>query len=206
MQKLVLKFTSLMVAMLLLSGIGFAVTPVSLTSEEATLGGFGTDIASFSKIAADLFKRPEITDTDVQSAKRSADSAKARLSSVQQALQSSIDKLKAAGLWDKLDTALAAGTSDKSGYSVIVNAGGAKKVLEDAIATAKIGNVELSGVIDSLVAKEAKKLTPSNTATVGCRIARARYTLSTAILGTASQGATSGLLAACRDATYDPFK
>lgn len=206
MQKLVLNFTSLIVAMLFLSGIGLAATPVSLTSEEATLGGFATDIASFSKIAADLFKKPEIIDSDVQSARTSADSAKRRLSSVQQALQSSIDKLKAAGQWDKLDTALAAGTSDKSGFSVIVNAGGARKVLEDGLATAKIGNVELDGVINSLVAKEAKKLTPTNTATVGCRIARARYTLSTAILGTASQSASSALQAACRDATYDPFK
>jgi hypothetical protein len=206
MHKLILTFTSLMVAVFLLSGVGFAAAPVNLTSEEATLDGFGNDIGSFSKIAADLFKRPEITAVDVQSAQRSADSAKRRLSQVQQALQSSIDKLKAAGLWDKLDTALAAGTTDKSGFAVIVNAGGARKVLEDAVATAKIGDVELNGVINSLVAKEAKKLTPVGSATLGCRIARARYTLSTAILGTASQRAAGAAHDACRDATYDPFK
>lgn len=206
MQKLILAFTGLMVTMFLFSGVGFAAAPVNLTSEEATLDGFGNDMSSFTKIAADLFKKPEITATDVQSAQRAAESAKRRLSPVQQAIQSSIDKLKAAGLWDKLDTALAAGTNDKSGFAAITSAGGAKKVLEDGVATAKIGDTELNGVIDSLIAKEAKKLAPAGNATVGCRIARARYTISTAVLGTASQGATSGLLNACRDATYDPFK
>lgn len=118
-----------------------------LTAEKQALTSFADGLTSLEKNVAELQKRSSITSTELNSAKTSASTLKTKVSPLGQTFQSVINKLKAAGEWENFDATVLKQTTDPKAQALISNAGGAKKILQDA-ATQLSG---LSTEIDALV-------------------------------------------------------
>ena len=124
---------------------------VDLSSETRALEGFGDDLTRFEFTCQDLAKKQSLTALDLNSARTAAAGLKSRIPQTQQSFRSAIEKLKAAKLWDKLDSVLPP-IADARAKRLIQQKGGAQKILEQA---AQLGG--LSTDIDSLIQPLASK-------------------------------------------------
>lgn len=123
-----------------------AAADVDITSEKRSVDAFGADLTALLAKCKDLAKKQSITASELNSAKATASGLKSRVSQAQQAFRSVVDKLKAAGLWDNLDSILPQITDAKA-KRIIAENGGSQRILEEA-ASQLIG---LSQEIDLLV-------------------------------------------------------
>jgi hypothetical protein len=129
-------------------------TSLDIASEHRALQSFDVTLAKLETTCADLSKKPSIATVEFASAKSQADDVKSRVSEVQQAIRSTIDKLKAAGAWDGLDAKLLAKITNERVRSLLRDNGGPKRILEDA--ASQFGR--LSADVDSLVQKLNSKV------------------------------------------------
>lgn len=119
---------------------------INLSSEKQTLESFDDALAALEKNVKDLGKKASITSQELNSAKSTASNVKSRVSQAQQAFQSVINKLKAAGKLDDPDSVLPQITHPKA-QSIIRENGGTKRILE-SLASQLSG---LSQEVDSLI-------------------------------------------------------
>ena len=154
--------TSIAALMMLVSALNGAATTgprpaasagVDLSSETRAVDGFGDDLTRFEFTCQDLARKQSLTALELNSARTAAAGLKLRVSQTQQAFRSAIDKLKAAKLWDKLDSVLPPIT-DARAKRLIQQKGGAQKILEQA--AAQLGG--LSPDIDSLIQPLSSKV------------------------------------------------
>jgi len=119
---------------------------INLSSEKQTLESFGDSLGLLEKNVKDLGKKATITSQELNSARSSATNLKSRVSQAQQAFQSVVNKLRAAGKLDDPDSVLPQITSPRA-QSIIRENGGTKRILE-SLASQLNG---LSQEIDSLL-------------------------------------------------------
>jgi len=104
---------------------------VNINSELQTLNSFGDDLSRLDKKRAGLIKRSSVSDTEFTSVKNDHDALRRRVSQLPNAIRSIIQKLKAAGRWDKFDAELLASTKDEKFKASVAEFGGARRLFED---------------------------------------------------------------------------
>ena len=104
---------------------------VNINSELQTLNSFGDDLSRLDKKRAGLIKRSSVSDTEFTSVKNDHDALRRRVSQLPNAIRSIIQKLKAAGRWDKFDADLLASTKDEKFKASVAEFGGARRLFED---------------------------------------------------------------------------
>jgi len=104
---------------------------VNINSELQTLNSFGDDLSRLDKKRAGLIKRSSVSETEFTSVKNDHDALRRRVSQLPNAIRSIIQKLKAAGRWDKFDAELLASTKDEKFKASVAEFGGARRLFED---------------------------------------------------------------------------
>ena len=130
-------------------------TAADLTLEKQTLTSFASDLSGLETKVVQLQTKTTITSLELNSARTSADTLKTRTFQIQQSLQSAIAKLKASGEWENLDPIVLARATNLKVQSFIRNAGGAKRILEDAAVQASRLSLEIDSLVQPLSAKVA---------------------------------------------------
>jgi hypothetical protein len=149
-----------------------------LSSEARTIGTFVDDLHAFDKSFATLNQRATLTTSEINAVQRSNDDLKRRLSNLQNAFKETIRKLKAAGLWDKLDATVLAKVKDPK-FQAVARQESFKAALEDLAAnTAGSGN-EIAAPFDLLRKKVSARLidplSDQDPSVAGWRTVRASY-------------------------------
>ena len=124
-----------------------ALTDADLTPEKRTLKSFADDLSNVETKCTELGRKTTITQLEFNTARTRADGLRGRVSLIQQAVRSIIDKLKAAGQWEDFDSTVLARVRDARQQSAIRDAGGPRRILEDA--AAQLGG--LSQEVDALL-------------------------------------------------------
>jgi len=155
------------------------VADVDLKAESSTLDAFLTDLVKFDKKGVELAKKSALTQSELAAYEQSSSDLKRRLSSVQNAFQQTITKLKAARLYDNIDQTVLAGISS-SRFQTIARRDGFKKTLEE-VASGVAGAANEISVPDSLRAKVRAQVhepsfEPGNTS-LAARAVRAGYSV-----------------------------
>jgi hypothetical protein len=104
---------------------------VNINSELQTLNSFGDDLSRLDKKRAGLIKRSSVSETEFTSVKNDHDALRRRVTQLPNAIRSIIQKLKAAGRWDKFDAELLASTKDEKFKASVAEFGGARRLFED---------------------------------------------------------------------------
>ena len=130
-------------------------TAADLTLEQQTLTSFASDLSGLERKVVQLQTKTTITSLELSSARTSADTLKTRTFQIQQTLQSAISKLKASREWENLDVTVLAKTTNLKVQSFIRNAGGAKRILEDAALQTSGLSLEIDSLIQPLSSKVA---------------------------------------------------
>ena len=126
-----------------------------LTPEKRTLKSFADDLSALEKKCIELGKKATITRLEFNTARTSTDGLRGRVSLIQQAVRSVVDKLKAAGQWENFDATTLARVTDARQQSAIRDAGGPRRILEDAAS-------QLSGLsqeVDALLQPLSSRIT-----------------------------------------------
>ena len=126
-----------------------------LSQEKRTLKSFAADLSALEKKCFELGKQATITRQEFSTARTSTDGLRGRVSLIQQAVRSVIDKLKAAGQWENFDSTALARVTDARQQSAIREAGGPRRILEDA--ASQLGG--LSQDVDTLLQPLSSKIT-----------------------------------------------
>jgi hypothetical protein len=106
-----------------------ATAELNLSAEIQALESFDDALTLFEKNVKDLGKKASITSQELTSARTNANTVKSRVSQVQQAFRSVVDKLKAAGKLDNPDSVLPQ-IRDAKLRRLIQQEGGTKRILE----------------------------------------------------------------------------
>src|SRR6266550_2526953 len=134
-----------------------ALPDVDIASELQTLDSFGDDLGKFEKKRGELAKRSSLTSTEFKLLSDDHGGLKRRLSQVPNAIRGIINKLKAAGKWERFDEDLLASSTDEKFKASLREFGGAKRLFEDAASQlgSSSAKEEILGSLDDLKKKVA---------------------------------------------------
>jgi hypothetical protein len=137
------------------------VDDLNLSAETQVVESFFNDFVSYRKECAQLSKKPGLLRTEVDGVERKSQDLKLRLSNLQNAARSIINKLKAANKWDNLNADILANTSDPPRRSFFQNIN-FKAEIEEAAATFGSRGREVGVPVENLRRKVARQSLPAN--------------------------------------------
>lgn len=155
-----------------------AASDADLSSEAHTLDSFGSALFKYEQKCSELDKKSALTRAEFEGVKSGADDLNSRVSQVQGAFRSIIEKLKRANQWDDFDNIALQKMMDGSVRTFLREEGGAKRVLETAAAQAGGITSDVNELRERLKAKvraENSSFTESRNQESGWRIIRASY-------------------------------
>lgn len=146
-----------------------------LSSEARTLDSFGDALFKFDLKCAELDKKAALSRTEFERVKSEAADLNGRVGQVQQALRSIVEKLKRAGQWDDFNEAVLQKIRDGRTRHFLNGEGGAKRVLEAAVAQAGGLTGEVNTWRERLKVKVREEGAALEEQDSGWRLARAIY-------------------------------
>ncbi len=126
-----------------------------LTTEKQALTTFADSLGSLEKKVAELQLKSSITATELNTTKTSASSLKTKVSPLGQTFQSVINKLKASGEWENFDDTVLRRIANDDTQALIRDAGGAKKILQDAVSQLSALSTEIDALVQPLNSRVA---------------------------------------------------
>src|ERR1043166_5723645 len=98
-----------------------SVDDLNLRAETQVIESFLNDFLTYNKECAQLSRRQSLLNTEVDGVERRAEALRSRLSTVQNAARTIINKLKAANRWDTLNQDIVVNVSDPRHKALIQN-------------------------------------------------------------------------------------